>query len=623
MSFFARRPLGGRFSLTASSAFLALTAASPAFAQAKLQDLEHRGWPTISVGTSLNGSLNSSDVVREDQTYTDGFLYDAQQGETATFTMRSPDFSAWLVVDDPASSFLEDDSGADGAAQLTVTFPHAGRYLILANSVTAHSSGTYTLSVSRDGQQSGSSAVSNTPTGAKATLADLEHHSWPAVLPGASVNGRLDSSDVVRDDGSYTDGFLYNGQQGETITVTMRSADFDSWLVVDDPNGALHQSDDDSGGGHDSRIKVTLPHAGRYLILANVINSATTGNYSLTVTSDRQGSGTTVASNQGPSEDWARCADDDNKYPLDVQIGACTKLLQSGQLNDDSLADAYVDRGITFQRENNHDRAIADFTDALRLRPNDAKALAMRGASEFELQRRDAASTDFQAALAVDPNNADALNGAGRLKMLSKDFAQARDLFTRAIGNDSTDKAAPLYANRGAAAYALGDRDQALADYGQALRMDPKDEFVLRRRGNLYEELHRYSDARADFDRLVELYPSAWNHNLACFARAAYLGTELDRAKSECDRAVALDPKNAEILDSRGMLRLKLKQYAGAWSDYDAAIRLDPKVASYWYGRAMAERAQGKIAAARADIAKAKQLDPKIAETYADYGFKP
>ena len=621
MRFIMRSPLARRVPLAASVAGLALIAASPALAQAKLSDLEHRAWPTISTGASLSGSLDSSDVLREDQTYTDGFVYDAQQGETVTFTMRSPDFNAWLVVDDPASSFLKDDSSADGAAQITITFPHSGRYVILANTVTAHATGNYTLTVAGDGHGSSSTAAATGPAGAKATLADLQHASWPTIVAGASLNGQLDSSDVLRDDGTYTDGFFYDGQEGETITVTMRSPDVDSWLVIDDPDGPLSQHDDDSGGGHDSRLTITLPHAGRYLILANDVAKGSTGNYTLSLTSDRQQTGATTASNHAPNDQWARCSDNKNVYPLDVQIGACTALLQSGQLDDAHLPVAYLDRGVTLYAEGNNERAISDFNDALRLKPDYAKAMAFRGQAELEMHDSDKAVEDFAAALRIDPKDSTALDGQGRLKLGSKDYAAARDLFTQALASEQDDPS--IFANRAAAYVGLGDSEHALADFAESLRLDPHEIFALVNRGDLYERLHRYSDAVADFDKAVEVEPSAWHHNMACWERAAFLGAELDRAKSECDKAVALDPKNPEILDSRGMLRFKLKQYDAAWADYDAAIRLNAKMPSYWYGRAMAERAQGKTAAARADIAKAKALDPKIAERYATYGIKP
>lgn len=111
----------------------------------------------------------------------------------------------------------------------------------------------------------------------------LEHRSWPAIALGREVSGNLTTADVKRDDNTYTDGFLYNAKAGETVTITQRSPDFDSWLILDDPNGETYKYNDDGGGGRDARLVFTFPHAGRYLILANNVSPGSTGRYTLSV----------------------------------------------------------------------------------------------------------------------------------------------------------------------------------------------------------------------------------------------------------------------------------------------------------------------------------------------------
>jgi hypothetical protein len=111
----------------------------------------------------------------------------------------------------------------------------------------------------------------------------LEQRSWPAISLGRDVSGNLTTADVKRDDNTYTDGFLYNAKAGETVTITQRSPDFDSWLILDDPNGDTYKYNDDGGGGRDARLVFTFPHAGRYLILANNVSPGTTGRYTLSV----------------------------------------------------------------------------------------------------------------------------------------------------------------------------------------------------------------------------------------------------------------------------------------------------------------------------------------------------
>ena len=240
-------------------------------------------FPSISVGQSIGGALNSSDFTRDDDTYADGFDYNARAGEVITITMRSSDFDAWLVVDDPNGPMHEhNDDGAGGTdAQLTVTFPHAGRFIILANTVSPGSSGSYTLSVASGGSTGSTASTASSNGGA--SIVDIARMSLPMITMGQTIGGSLTTSDIRRDDDTYTDAFFYDGRAGEQITVTMRSGDFDAWVVIDDPNGPMHEHDDDGAGGTDSRLTVTLPHDGRYIILANVVQKQRTGSYTLTL----------------------------------------------------------------------------------------------------------------------------------------------------------------------------------------------------------------------------------------------------------------------------------------------------------------------------------------------------
>ncbi|HVG44651.1 MAG TPA: trypsin-like peptidase domain-containing protein [Longimicrobium sp.] len=257
-------------------------------ARGDLADLGRMQLPRIAAGQTVNGQLSSSDFLRtDDNTYADGFMYAGRAGERLTVTMRSGAFDSWVVVDDPNGPLREhDDDGAGGNdARLTVTLPHDGNYLIVANSV-ARSSGAYTLSVqsSRGGGAVDDGGARGSGNGG--TIADLGRMRLPRLTAGQSMSGRLTSSDFVRsDDDTYADGYEYIGRAGEQITISMSSSAFDSWLVIDDPDGPLREHDDDSGGGNDAQLTVTLPHAGRYVIIANSVGARATGAYMLTVRS--------------------------------------------------------------------------------------------------------------------------------------------------------------------------------------------------------------------------------------------------------------------------------------------------------------------------------------------------
>ena len=250
---------------------------------ASLAEIEQMQFPTINLGT-ISGALTSSDLVRSDETYADGFSYMGRAGEVITVTMRSSDLDSWLVIDDPNGPLDEyNDDGAGGNdAELTITLPHAGRYIILANTVSKGVTGSYTLTVASGG--SSGVIARNTSSTNVLSMADIGRLPLPRINMGQTIDGTLSPTDILRDDSTYTDGFIYQGRAGEQITVTMRSSDFDAWLVVDDPNGPLHEHNDDGAGGTDAMLTVTLPHDGSYIILANVVQKRTTGRYTLTLT---------------------------------------------------------------------------------------------------------------------------------------------------------------------------------------------------------------------------------------------------------------------------------------------------------------------------------------------------
>ena len=106
--------------------------------------------------------------------------------------------------------------------------------------------------------------------------------------------------------------------------------------------------------------------------------------------------------------------------------------------------------------------------------------------------------------------------------------------------------------------------------------------------------------------------------NDRCWNRAV-LGEALYPALDDCDRAVHLLPHSAVVLDSRGFLHLRRKEFDKAISDYDAALKIDPKAAWSLYCRGVAKSHMGKPDAA-ADISAALALDSGLAERAKLYG---
>jgi tetratricopeptide (TPR) repeat protein len=100
------------------------------------------------------------------------------------------------------------------------------------------------------------------------------------------------------------------------------------------------------------------------------------------------------------------------KWVGDDALAACTRLISS--LRGGDLAQAYVWRGITYIRfKGDWDRAIADFTEAIRLGSKDAGAYAGRAAANIRKGDIDRALPDLNEGLRLNPNHAGVRNVFG------------------------------------------------------------------------------------------------------------------------------------------------------------------------------------------------------------------
>ena len=122
-----------------------------------------------------------------------------------------------------------------------------------------------------------------------------------------TINGTLATTDCFLDDGNYVDVYTFNGTSGQQVSITLDSADFDTYLYLLAPDGSLLESDDDGGGGTNSQIPsaggfVTLPANGAYTIYATSFSAEEVGAYSLSLTAPGGGGAcpaTPIFSGQG------------------------------------------------------------------------------------------------------------------------------------------------------------------------------------------------------------------------------------------------------------------------------------------------------------------------------------
>lgn len=126
-------------------------------------------------------------------------------------------------------------------------------------------------------------ATQKTSATAEFTLPGAAGCSVTPMVCNTVRSGTLDQGDCTSDsDATYLDIWTFQGSIGQTVTITMRSADFDSYLYLGDPSGTIVAFDDSSGGELDAKITYTLTETGEWGIIANQSYPAS-GSYSLTL----------------------------------------------------------------------------------------------------------------------------------------------------------------------------------------------------------------------------------------------------------------------------------------------------------------------------------------------------
>lgn len=135
--------------------------------------------------------------------------------------------------------------------------------------------------------------------------------------------------------------------------------------------------------------------------------------------------------------------------------------------------------------------------------PDDAAALARRGALRIGARRLAEARADFDRALAVDPRSVRALSGRGVVNVIADRDDEARRDFEAALAIDPRYAAAA--SNLGALHFMRGDREEAMRLAEIALASDPDFVSALHLRARLHAANGARDLADADLERAERL----------------------------------------------------------------------------------------------------------------------
>ena len=207
-----------------------------------------------------SGTLAAGDQTLPSGEYSDVYTFTGRSGEQVVIDLRSTEFDPYLFVRFPNGD-QEDNDDYEGDATrslLSLTLPDDGEYRITVTSYRPGETGSYNLRIEQ-----------STAGGAVASGMRNER-------------GTLGPGDATLRSGEYVDTHEFVGRPGQRVRVDLRSDDFDTYLILKDPNGEQQENDDFEGTSR-SVIDADITESGTYRVLVTSYSEGETGSYTLAI----------------------------------------------------------------------------------------------------------------------------------------------------------------------------------------------------------------------------------------------------------------------------------------------------------------------------------------------------
>lgn len=273
------------------------------------------------------------------------------------------------------------------------------------------------------------------------------------------------------------------------------------------------------------------------------------------------------------------------------------------------FTDAYVCRGMVYlYKEKEDDMALKDFEKAVDINSGDPFSLIGRGYAYLSKNEYNKAIQDFTEVIRLKPDYyEEGYIGCSLAYFYMKDYENALANIDQAA--EINPDIPGTYIVRGLVYRDKDDLDKAMSEFNKAGKADPYEETTFMVRGEIYLLKDEYDRAIQELTRAIEL-----NHEFHTAYRLrgmAYLEKkEYGKALGDYNKAIELNHQYAQAYLERAIVYMGKNDIAKAFNDLSKAIEQKPDMATAFVIRGELYLLKGEYDKAVNDYNRAIELDP-------------
>lgn len=232
--------------------------------------VSNSGGGPLTSGQTRSGVLGPGDPQLNSGEWYDEYTVNVAAGTTVNVTMSSGAFDTYLIARSPNGQQVDNDDASGTDSALSIHSPASGLVRIQATSYAPGQGGQYTIRADVSG---GYIPPPPPPYGGNTG------GGW--INLGQTVSGSLSPGDPQLNSGEYYDTYQVNVSGGQTVRFRCNSQQFDTYLIVIDPQQQQRENDDMTGTN--AGLDLYMPASGTAQIHVTSYQAGETGGYTLQV----------------------------------------------------------------------------------------------------------------------------------------------------------------------------------------------------------------------------------------------------------------------------------------------------------------------------------------------------